>query len=82
MLRQKGIMVPLRAIFSVTTFVQESIANFKKSGKPGAKVGSRCIMGSFGAHAHLFLNSWAPNDPMTERALTLAPVLLFLKVRY
>ena len=44
-----------------------------KEWKPGATMGARLIMGSFGAHAHLFSNSCSPNDPITERAPILAP---------
>ena len=49
--------------------------HFQKERKAGAKVGALSILGSFGDGTCLsFQTRGPPNDPITERAPTLAPV--------
>ena len=52
---------------------QTRIAHFQKGWKPGATVGARLIMGSFGGSMRIVFHFVPPNDPMTERAPILVP---------
>ena len=64
--------------------IEYSVAHFQKERKPGARVGARSIMGSFGgAHVHFFSNSWAPKrSHNSARAHSRPSFPLFLKVGY
>ena len=51
------------------------IAHFQKEWKTGARVGARWILGSFRGRTRICSQTRAPpNDPITERTPTLAPV--------